>query len=91
LDGIGVKLAYNPELLEQAEKVIEEKIKSADFNEKKRMYNMLLTHLDEYAKKLKPEAEKQNVAPEDLPEYQEEEKRIREFISRYLSDCLSME
>ncbi|MFA4016188.1 MAG: hypothetical protein RUDDFDWM_001291 [Candidatus Fervidibacterota bacterium] len=83
LDGIGIKLAYNPDLLEQAEKVIEEKIKSASHDERNQIYNALLNHLEEYAKRLKPEAEKQGVDPEDLPAYQDEAKRVRDFISHY--------
>jgi hypothetical protein len=84
LEGVGVKLAYNTELLQKIEHALEQRMQTATPEQKGQWREALKRHLQEFKQSLQSQADGMGVPPEDLPQYQQESERIRRFIERWL-------
>lgn len=81
VESVGMKLAYNLELLEEIEQVIDNKMKAAPENQKIEFSRKLRQHLDEFKEKLQQQSA--GVDPTNMPAYQRERDRVLEFMRKY--------
>jgi hypothetical protein len=80
-ESIGIKLAYDPKLLEEIEQTIEETMQSATPEQKTEYAIKLRKYLDEFKERLRTYAG--GADPTTMPAYTQERNRIQQFMQRY--------
>jgi hypothetical protein len=81
VESVGMKLAYDPKLLSEIEQTIDTAMNTATEEQKKEFAMKLHQHLDEVKERLSKESA--GADPTNMPAYQREEDRVRQFMKEY--------